>query len=286
MTIQQDQPPVPGPAARHEPRFRQGLLWNLTLRELRGKYKRSILGYGWSLINPLVFLGIYTFVFSVLFKTQPPTGNPSGIKIYAFFLVCGLLPWTYHSNCIMGSIATLSGNGNLIRKVYFPRWMLPGSNVGSWLVTYSVELLVLVVALVIGGASPLPFLPLLVALVLFQTLFSMGLGLLTSALNVFFRDIEYLTGIFLQLWFWTTPIIWPPSLLSEPGAPTVFGLPLEKIIVWNPMYAFVEAYRDLLYDNRVPELGRWLYILLWTAISMGIGAFAFWRMSPRMPEEL
>jgi ABC-type polysaccharide/polyol phosphate export permease len=267
-------------------RFPRELLWNLTLRELRGKYKRSILGYGWSLINPLVFLGIYSFVFSVLFKTEPPVGDPSGLHIYAFFLVCGLLPWTFHSNCINGSIFALSGNGNLIRKVYFPRWMLPGSNVASWLITYAIELLILTIALLVAGGSPVKFLPLVVLVVAIQTVFSFGIGLFASALNVFFRDIEYLTGIFLQIWFWATPIIWPPSLLLKPDAPTVFGIALIDIIKWNPMYEFVEAYRDLLYDNRLPELSRWLYMLAWAAVSIVVGGYVFKKMSPRMAEEL
>jgi ABC-type polysaccharide/polyol phosphate export permease len=267
-------------------RFPRELLWNLTLRELRGKYKRSILGYGWSLINPLVFLGIYSFVFSVLFKTEPPVGNPSGLHVYAFFLVCGLLPWTFHSNCINGSILTLSGNGNLIRKVYFPRWMLPGSNVASWLITYAIELLILTIALLIAGGSPVKFLPMVVLVVVIQTVFSFGIGLFASALNVFFRDIEYLTGIFLQIWFWATPIIWPPSLLLKPGAPTVFGIALIDIIKWNPMYEFVEAYRDLLYDNRMPPASRWVYMVLWAVVAIVIGGLVFKKMSPRMAEEL
>lgn len=284
MTLHHDRSEVD--PARTEPRLRLGLLWNLTLRELRGKYKRSVLGYGWSLVNPLVFLGVYTFVFSVLFETRPPEGDPSGLSVYAFFLVCGLLPWTFHANCVVGAISTLSGNSNLIRKVYFPRWMLPGANAVSWLITFGVELLVLVVALMVGGGEPLPFVPLVVLLVALQTLFSLGLGLLASALNVFFRDVEYLTGVILQLWFWITPIIWPTSLLDSSDTPEVAGFSLGEIAAWNPMYAFIGAYRDLLYDNRVPDGGRWLYVLVWTLASLGTGALVFRRMSPRMPEEL
>src|SRR3954467_2399649 len=120
--------------------FPSELLWNLTLRELRGKYKRSVLGWGWSLLNPIVFLGMYSVVFVYIFKQTPPVGDPSGLNVYPFFLVTALLPWTFHSNCINGAIMSLAGNVNLIRKVWFPRYLLPASVGFSWLITFGIEM--------------------------------------------------------------------------------------------------------------------------------------------------
>lgn len=260
------------------------LLWNLTLRELRGKYKRSILGWGWSLVNPVVFMGIYSLVFGVLLKTDPPTGDPSGIKSYAFFLIAGLLPWTYHSNCINGSVMSLSNNVNLIRKVYFPRWILPSAAVGSWLITFAIELTVLTVAFLFAGNLIIQFLPLVAVVVVLQTAFSLGIGLAAASLNAFYRDVEYLTNIVLQLWFWVTPIIWPPSLLTEEH--TIAGIELATIVRWNPMYHFVEAYRLLMYDGRLPGWHTWVILLLCSVLSLALGSLVFRWVEPRLAEEL
>ena len=268
--------------------FPSELLWNLTLRELRGKYKRSILGWGWSLLNPMVFLGIYSFVFMVLFKQQPPTGDPSGITLYPFFLVAALLPWTFHSNCINGAIQSLSGNVNLIRKVWFPRYLLPASTGLSWLITFSIEMTVLLTALVVTGHPRfILWAPGVVLVMLLQFIFSIGIGLAAAALNAFFRDVEYLTGIVLQLWFWATPVVWPTRLVDSPGhRPEFLGIPVITLLKLNPMYHFVEAYRDLLYDGAWPTAGRWAAMIVTAAISVSIGAWVFRRVEPRLGEEL
>ena len=125
-------------------------LWvNLTLRELRGKYKRSFLGWGWSLINPLATMVIFTVVFSVLLKSNPAPGDPSGLHVFALFLLCGLLPWNYLSNSMTGGMYSLVGNANLVKKVYFPREVLVAANVASWLFSLLIEMCVLWVALLV-----------------------------------------------------------------------------------------------------------------------------------------
>src|SRR3954451_15687852 len=108
------------------------LLVNLTQRELRSKYKRSVLGWGWSLLNPLASMVIFTVVFAVLLKQKPDVGNPSGLKLFPLFLLCGLLPWNFLANSMNGGMSTLVGNANLVKKVYFPREVLVAANVASW----------------------------------------------------------------------------------------------------------------------------------------------------------
>jgi len=144
------------------------LMVNLTLRELRGKYKRSVLGWAWSLLNPLATMAIFTAVFSVILKISPPTGDPSGLKNFALWLLCGLLPFNYLSNCMMGGMGTLVVNANLIKKTYFPREILVFANVASWLVAFLIELLVLSVALLIVGNFVLPWLPIVILLVVIE----------------------------------------------------------------------------------------------------------------------
>src|SRR2546430_5460769 len=120
---------------------------NLTLRELRGRYKRSALGWTWSLLNPLSTVIVYTIVFSFFLKIDPPVGHPSGLHNFSMFLLCGLLPFNFLSNGMNGSLDSLLSNSNLIRKVYFPREVLVASTVGALLVTFLVELAVVCVIL-------------------------------------------------------------------------------------------------------------------------------------------
>lgn len=268
--------------------FPSELLWNLTLRELRGKYKRSILGWGWSLLNPIVFLLMYSVVFMVIFRQEAPVGDPSGLKVYPFFLVAALLPWTFHSNCINGAIMSLAGNVNLIRKVWFPRYLLPASTGLSWLITFAIEMSVLSVALAVAGHGELlMWVPVVMVVMVLQFAFSIGIGLAAAALNAFFRDVEYLTGIVLQLWFWATPVVWPVTVISSSGHhPKLWGIPAIDILKLNPMYHFVEAYRDLLYEGHLPGPGRWAAMVVTALISVAIGTVVFRRVEPRMGEEL
>ncbi|MDP8937589.1 MAG: ABC transporter permease, partial [Actinomycetota bacterium] len=118
------------------------LMVNLTLRELRGKYKRSILGWSWSLLNPLASMLVFTVIFRVFLKVDIPPGAPSGMDNFAFFLLCGLLPWNFLANSVTGSMGVLVENSNLIKKVYFAREVLVAANVASWVVALLIELAV------------------------------------------------------------------------------------------------------------------------------------------------
>src|SRR5947208_12188399 len=138
------------------------LFLNLTLRELRGKYKRSVLGWGWSLLNPLSTMLIYTLVFSVFLKVTVAPGEPSGLDVFPLFLLCGLLPWNFLGNSMTAGMDSLVSNANLIKKVFFPREVLVLATVGSWLFTFLIELAVLGVALLLAGNVILPWLALVV----------------------------------------------------------------------------------------------------------------------------
>jgi len=257
------------------------LMVNLTLRELRGKYKRSVLGWAWSLLNPLAIMGIFTVVFSLILKIPPQTGDPSGLKNFAFFLLCGLLPFNYLSNCMMGGMGTLVVNANLIKKTYFPREVLVFANVASWLVAFLIELLVLSVALLVVGNFVLPYLPLVILLVIIETAFVTGVALMLSVLNVYFRDVQHLVGILLQLWFYATPIVYPISYVNN-----VKNSTLKDIYNLNPMVKFVDAYRNCLYDLRVPSAATWGFLLVAAAVTLAFGFWVFARLEPRLAEEL
>ena len=255
------------------------LLWNLTLRELRGKFKRTTLGWLWSIINPVSNIAIYTIVFGVFFGMTAPKGDPSGLDMYGFFLVCGLLPWTFLTNVLSSSVMSIVGNEGLIKKVYFPRSVLPISTTLAWLASYGVELLVLGVTLLIVGNMIVPWIPVVLALMVLETAFVLGLGLLLAAGNAYFRDIQHFLGIALNIWFYATPIIYPRDLGTIPG-------PIKKLQAFNPMTQFVEAYRDVLYDLRWPSASTWLALIVMSGTTLVIGAAGFRRLEARLAEEL
>ncbi|MGI8809724.1 MAG: ABC transporter permease [Acidimicrobiales bacterium] len=259
------------------------LFVNLTLRELRGKYKRSVLGWTWSLLNPLATMVIFTVVFRFFLKVQIEPGDPSGLHVFAIFLLCGLLPWNFLSNGMSGSMGALIANSNLIKKVFFPREILVASNIASWVVSFLLELGVLAVVLVVAGNFVLPWLVPAIGLVIVQTMFVVGLGLLLSVLNVYFRDVQHLIGILLQIWFYATPIVYPISVVGKaledyPAAFTLYKL--------NPMVRFVEAYRDCLYDLRFPALLDTLYLVGVSGATLALGVFVFSKLEPKLAEEL
>jgi ABC-type polysaccharide/polyol phosphate export permease len=277
---------VPAPSRLVPPRLPRELLVNLTLRELRGKFKRSTLGYLWSVINPAVNLAIYTVVFGVFLEVTPPTGDPSGLKNYGFFLVAALIPWSFVTNSLGGAVGVMVGNEGLIKKVYFPRSVLPASVILSFLVGFLVELGVLIVAFALVGNIVLPFLPVMVVLVLLQTGFVMGLGLALSVANAYFRDIQHFLAIFLNVWFYATPILYPRDLVPEEATLLGIEVPLGAIVDLNPMTAFTNAFRDAMYHLRAPSLSQFGFLALTTAGSLLFGILVFRRLEPRLAEEL
>jgi ABC-2 type transport system permease protein len=262
------------------------LLSNLVLRELRGRYKRSILGWAWSLINPLATVLIYWLVFSVFLKVEPPRGDPSGLKSFVLFLLCGLLPYRFLAESISGATDSLLMNANLVKKVYFPRELVVLSTIGSLLVTFLIELGVLLVMLLIFGNMVLPWIPLVLVIVALETVLLVGITLILAPLNVYFRDVKHFVGIALQLLFYATPIVYPLSLV--PKHPHVLGLkiPFRTLYELNPLVVLVECFRDAMYDLKFPSLGDIGYLV---AVSFGIlliGRWIFGRLDHRLAVEV
>ena len=266
------------PAAR-------SLLVNLTLRENRTKYKRSVMGWAWSMVNPLATMLIFTFVFGFFLKIQPHRGEPSGLQNFGFFLISGLLPWNFLAGGLTASCGSVIANASLIKKVYFSRAVLPASSVLSAATNLLIELGVLTVALLIIGQMVLPFLPVALVVIFLQLLFVLGLGMALAALNVYFRDIEHFLGILLLLWFYSTPILYPISLVRNAAVGSV-TVPIETIYRLNPMVHFIDAYRALFYDLRLPSLATFGWMILSAAIALAIGFLTFRKLEPRFAEEL
>ncbi|MEW6189277.1 MAG: ABC transporter permease [Actinomycetota bacterium] len=262
--------------------FRE-LLLNLIKRELKVKYKKSILGFFWSLLNPILTTIVFTFVFAVLLRIQPPVLRYGTIFSFPVFLLCALLPWNFLSISLSLSINSIVGNGNLVKKVYFPREILPSSTVLANLINFCLELLVLFMLLTFLGSRFFIYLPLLIAITIIQTLFTIGMCLIFSCLNVYFRDIQHLLGIILMIWFYATPIIYPFEYVLQmshklPWLPFAYKL--------NPMATFVLAYRSILYDCQPPSFFLLGYAVVVSLLTLYFGYLFFNTYEPTFAEEI
>ncbi|MGF1661151.1 MAG: ABC transporter permease [Kineosporiaceae bacterium] len=276
--------------SRSELRSARELYLNLTLREVRGKYRRTVLGNLWSLLNPLAAMVIYTAVFSVLLRVQPDPGEPSGLDVFALWLMTGLLAWNFLSAGVSQGMSALVGNAGLLTKVYFPRWVLIASTVSAAGVTYAIELVALSAVLLVFGAFVLPWLPGVVVVGLLLAVTAFGLGLALSVLNVYFRDTQHFVAIGLQVWFYLTPIVYPISLVQEAERRLAddrgIDVPLQRLYELNPMTHFVSALRALMYDNRLPDAVDLVWCLGAAVVSLTVGVLVFRRFSARVVEEL
>ena len=258
------------------------LLIALTLRDLQTKYRGSFLGWSWSLLNPLATLAIYGFVFGILFGAEAPVGQNSGLTGFAWFLLCAIIPWNFFAVVNNVGLTSIIDNAALVRRVAFPREILVFSNVAFALVQFGIELIVLSgVLVIVAGPSILPYIPLAALLGIVLAVFSSGIALALGCLAVYFRDLKYLWTIALQVWFFITPVVYPPSLAED-------QLPnwAQTVLQVNPMVHFIGAFRDLLYHAQVPDFQLIGTVLLSSSASLIIGWSVFNRLSPRLPEEV
>ena len=259
----------------------KNLLWNLTLRELRSKYRRSFLGWAWSMLNPLSNMLIYWFVFGVVFGATAPVGDPSGVNNYAFYLLCGILPWGFFSLVTNLGLGSLIGNAGLVRKVHFAWETLVFSQVIFSFVQFCIEMSLLCVVLIAAGSPILQWIPVAFLMMLLLTVYAAGFALALSASAVFFRDLRYLWTIIIQVLFFATPIIYSPDRLDGKLPPF-----LEFVMQWNPMAVFIQSFRQLLYHGRTPELVNVVYLIVASIVSFVSGWAIFAKLSRRLAEEV
>lgn len=256
----------------------RNLLYLLSMKELRTRYRKSVLGWAWSLLNPLSQMVIFTFVFVIVFDAATPVGDPSGVENFPLYFLSGLLPFQFFSISVTASIGAVVGEASLIKKVAFPHEHLVFSIVIAQAVTLAIELAVLAVAFLFVGHMVLPWLPVMAVLMVFVALFATGVALALSAANVFFHDVNYLWGIVAQVLFYLSPIIYVPSVITDDA--------LRALTNWGPTGSFVRASHEILYDGRMPGLGRWLHIIVMSLAVFAFGAWVFNKLSPRFAEEM
>ena len=257
------------------------LIRTLVAREVKARYRGSVLGFFWSFANPLLLLLVYTFVFSVIL----PGFRGGELEPYALFLFCGLLPWTWFSSSLLESSNVLIANGNLIKKVMFPAEILPIVTVLANMVHFLFGLPVLGAFLAyyaLDGRLPGPLqaaeLVWLPAVILVQLLLTLGCALLLSALTVHFRDIRDLLNNLLTLWFFATPIIYPMSLVPAAGKP---------IMDLNPFAHLAVSYQEILFYNGPFGHWKWLLALGVAALALtAVGYGVFDRLRDTFAEEV
>ncbi len=256
------------------PKYR-GLIQTLVVRDLKARYRGSVLGFFWSFVNPLLLMAVYTFVFTVIM----PGAHPESVQPYGLFFFCGILPWTWFSSSLTEASNVLISGGNLIKKVLFPAEVLPIVSVLANLSHFLLGLPILA-ALLIYYQRPLDPLELLwfPVILVVQFFFTTGLGLLLAALTVHFRDIKDILGNVLTLWFFSTPIIYPMQMAPE-GYRWVLNL--------NPMTHLAISYQEVLFH--VGPHGHWKWLLAMGAASLVvflIGYFVFDRLRDSFAEEV
>ncbi len=245
----------------------RGLLRGLVQRDLTVKYKGSILGVAWSLLHPLVMAAVYTMAFRYVVRVP--------IERFPLFLLSGLLPWMFFTGALVAATASIADNGTLVRKVAFPRAVLPLAAVASALVQFALMYTVLVpTALATGGGLSLAWVA-LVPVALLQTAFTAGLGLLLATAYVFVRDARHLLDVALQIWFWLTPIVYAASLAPEP---------LQRWLQLNPMLHFVTAYQQIVTAHRVPSLTTFALLTMLAGLALLVGWTVFGHAQKRFAE--
>ncbi len=249
----------------------RNLVWNLVVRDLKARYKSSVLGYLWSLVNPLLMVTVFTILFKFLLKSQIPN--------FPVFIIAALLPWNFCANSVSASVVSITGQSSLIKKVYFPREAIPIAVVLSNLINYLLALPAMFVLMLLLNAHFQPVVLLFPLIAFIQTLFLMGVALFLSSLNVFFRDTQVIVEVVLLGWFFLTPIFYRLSDIVDER--------LARLVRWlNPMASLVDFYRDIFYLGGMPGWDAIVRTLV-TAFLVLLGGYLFFlRLSPRLGEEL
>ena len=241
--------------------FRE-LLYFLTWRDVKVRYKQTTLGVAWAIIQPLLTMLIFTLFFGRL------AGVPSDNIPYPIFAYAGLLPWTFFANAISNSGNSLVGNANLITKVYFPRMIIPGAAVTAGLVDFAIAFVILILLMIYYGVVVTWWVLMFPLMVLLTTLLALGVGMWLSALNVKYRDVRFVLPFLIQLWMFASPVIYPASFLPAK---------LRWLMSLNPLTGIIEGYRSSLFGRPF----NWSALLVSATITLALlvySSYAFRRM--------
>ncbi len=246
------------------------MIYSLVKRDLRGKYKGSVLGFMWTFVNPLLQLLVYNMVFSIIMK--------AGVDKFYLYLFVGLIPWLFFSAAITGGSTCIIAQKDLIKKIRFPREIIPISFVTSQFVNMLLSFIVVIaVSLISGVKLTVAGILCLPVIMIVEYLMALGIALISSSLTVYFRDLEHILAIVAMAWLYATPICYPESMVPEKY------LSLYRL---NPVTPIVNAYRDVLYYGRTPDLRTLILAVLIGIVTVLLGILIFGRLQRRFAEEL
>jgi ABC-type polysaccharide/polyol phosphate export permease len=238
-------------------------------KEIRGKYKGAWLGIVWSFLNPLLMLLIYAIVFPYILRIE--------VENYTMYLMVALIPWNFFTTVVQLGAGSIVNNGNILKKVYFPREIIPISVVTSGLINYLITFLIVVIFLLFSGIGISWTLLLFPVIAIIQYILILGLTFALSALTVYIRDLEHFVGVFLLMMFYVTPVIYNPEML-----PVKF----EWVLKINPMAYIIEAYRDILYYKQLPDMLNLSVIAVMSIAFLIVGFVIFKKLERNFAEEL
>ncbi len=243
---------------------------NLVKRELRGKYKGSILGFLWTFINPLCQIIVYTIVFSLITRND--------LDQFYVYMIAGMIPWTFFDLSLRNGCGSVRYQGNLVKKIYFPREVLPISTVTANFINMLLCFILVFLTIILSGRSisfaALLFLPVIMVI---EYLFILGLVLIVSSVTVYLKDLEHIVNVLLMMWIYLTPILYPITLVPEK---------VRMLLKVNPMTAIIECYHQVLYWGEVPSLNYLGYGLICAIVIVIVGELIFNKLSSNFAEEL
>lgn len=257
----------------------RALLWALTTRELKARYRASALGFLWTFLNPTLNMVVYVLVFDVLMQTQ--------VERYPFFLFCGLLPWIFFSSSVLGGTTSVSDRRDLLTKVRFPAQVLPATVVLTNLLNFLLSLPLLFLLGAIFKDWPTWHLVFIVPVLLVQTFFTLAVTYLLSSLNVAFRDLQHIVANVVQMLFFLTPVLWNVETV---GPIRRWGLDLsageaQRVIVYaNPLAAVMDAWRDIFYRHQAPHWQPLVGVAVISLVVMWLSAGVFERRREEFAE--
>jgi len=255
--------------------YRQ-MIFSLVNKELRGRYKGSVLGFMWTFINPLLQLLVYTLVFSVIMR--------AGIDKYYLFLFVALVPWIFFSASLTGGANSVLASQDMVKKIYFPREVLPIAYVTSAFVNMLLTFIVVFAVLIFTGYGVNPAALLYMPVIMIVEYFlALGIAMLSSALTVYFRDLQYILGIIAMAWQFLTPVMYSQGMVEEqlqnhPALLRIWNL--------NPTTPIINAYRQILYYKQIPDISTLLAAVVLGITVCIIGYVAFRRLQRGFAEEL
>lgn len=260
-------------------RYRE-LIANLVVRDLKVRYKNSVLGVLWSLVNPLAMMAVFTVVFTIMLPNNT-------IPNFPVFVLCAILPWNFFRDSVMGSTASIVSNSSLIKKVYFPREALPLSVILANSVNFLMALVVLFAMILVFRIRLTGWVLLLPVVILTQLLFTTGLGLMLSTANVFYRDTAMIMDVVMLAWFFLTPVFYPIEILPEQKL--LFGIALNVrrlAYILNPMASLIASYRVILYHGARPAWDFFLRTVITSLLTLVVGYWVFLRYRKTFAEEV